>query len=459
MTEFHDPAAYEVRKLIWRRWRWRFAGALGLFALVVAVYIIQGYRRLDRQLAEIRACGEPVSMEELAEYYTYPPADQDATRLWVRGIEAIPENNWEENPRPARVDLPWPELESARRFLQDNAPAIQDLRDAAALGGQARYPVTFAGHDTRLEHAQQLRRAARCLALEADLRARDGDMRGAAESLIAGLMASDSLANEPTLISQIVRVSILHIMIDEFQRIGPSTFSASELSRLHEALAGIDLAPGLKRGMCGERAWWIKAFDDSFGSGEIANFILAGSAAESSYLTAMEQCVCASELPWNERLPALEKATAQRKSYLPNVTNLLMPALQMPGCAFARAETVKRLAIVEIAITKYQHQHGRPPTELTELTPAFLADIPHDPLTAASFSYKTNGEGHTLYSASKELSLLFDDVRDLRTGVNSRFVFRRSPPPEPGASNSAEQETPAEVLEGESASTEAERSP
>ena len=67
---------------IWRRKRWLFAGALILVAITATLYIIHGRSEIARQLAAIRARGEPTSLDELETYPGRPP------------FRRMPRNSW-----------------------------------------------------------------------------------------------------------------------------------------------------------------------------------------------------------------------------------------------------------------------------------------------------------------------------------------------------------------------------
>jgi len=261
MTQVTEPQAEKDRKPRWRlwrswKWRWRIAAVLGALLLVGLIHFILGSSNTAKQMAAIRARGEPISMEELAAYYARPPAGQDATRLWMRGAQSIPTGGpvvsklpylgqAETPPLPGN---PWAELALAKQFLHDNAQGMQDLHDAAALGGRARYPVTFDGINTIssvLSYVQLVRHPARCLEIEFFVRAHDGDMHGAAETLQTGLRLSQSLATEPIMVSQLVRVAVLSMPLHEFKRIGPQNFPVEDLERLQQAVGP---AKGAERG-------------------------------------------------------------------------------------------------------------------------------------------------------------------------------------------------------------------
>jgi hypothetical protein len=63
------------------------------------------------------------------------------------------------------------------------------------------------------------------------------------------------------------------------------------------------------------------------------------------------------------------------------------------------AEAARRIVITAIALKRYQLQHGTWPADLKALVPAFISEIPRDPVDGLPLRYRTNADGtFTLYS-------------------------------------------------------------
>jgi len=454
MTEPGGSRDEQYRKPFWRQGRWRLVGAILFVAMLALVYLCSGWEGVRRQMGAIRARGEPVTMQELSDYYTYPPAEQDATQLWLRGARSIPGNSFDAKqlpvfsaPKIPAFDQPWAELEPVRQFLDDNAQALRDLHDAAALGGKARYPVDFSDLFTLLPDIQLLRTAARCLLLEAHVRARDGDYHGAAESLRACLLLSESLAQEPILVTQLLRIAFHGMALREFQCIGPNHFAPKELTQFQLLLSGIEFAPARRRSLIGERVIGIAAFHDDLGplapqqSKEL--LLLVRGHDKSTYLANMEQYIVASDLPWLESTQEFDRLSiSQAPGRFTFVTNQFMSGLKDAMQPFVRAETLNRLAMIEMAIARYQQRHGRLPADLAALTPEFIPEIPLDPSTESAFNYKATESGHVLYSPAT-IFPMGDEPADAETGAHPQLIFRW--PPLPAAPQEAPtNETPAD---------------
>jgi len=467
MTQSIDESFEQAHTPIWRRKRWWFAGVVAIAGFVLALYVVSGWNETARQIRAIRARGEPTNWSELADYYTSPPADQDATRLWLGAFDSL--NLAAGTPlarqlpflgnggEPPPVGQPWIEIALARQFLQNHAAAMAQLHEAAALGGQARYPVDFStGITALINHVQYARNAARCLALEAHVRAHSGDLHGAAESIRTGLLLSESLKNEPLHISQLVRIAIHGMIIEQLKRIDPATFPADDLKRLQETLAEIDFGDAIKRAAIGERVLGLTTFDDPKSAGlapQVAYLLWINRGVdEAAYLTAMTDFIAVADLPWNECVDqsiVWSNTLKARSSRWTILTNMLTPALAQMTMAFARGETVNRLATIDMAIARYRAEHGQPPQDLAALVPAFLETIQVDPTTDSPFTYQVTSDGYLLYSSAKTL---FGNATgqpvDPDAGVPAYLVFRWPPlPDEPKESKATEEGDPATMEE------------
>ncbi|MBI2929973.1 MAG: hypothetical protein HYY24_30310 [Verrucomicrobia bacterium] len=63
-----------------------------------------------------------------------------------------------------------------------------------------------------------------------------------------------------------------------------------------------------------------------------------------------------------------------------------------------KAEAYLRLLTCAVALRWYQLESGAYPTQLAELVPRYLPELPRDPFSAGSFVYRRTGDGFRLYS-------------------------------------------------------------
>jgi hypothetical protein len=225
--------------------------------------------------------------------------------------------------------------------------------------------------------------------------------------------------------------------IAELKRIGPVNLPADDLRQLQVTLAQIEFSSAVKRVSVGERAYGISMFDDpgSVGLPKHLQYlsVVSRSFDLSLFLQLTEELVEVSELPWPSRTGAMNewavRAHAQATVVTP-LTQQLLPIFPMLHTLLARVETENRLAIVDVAIARYQQKHGRPPESLAELVPEFLAEVPTEPTTLTPFIYRANDAGHLLYCTNEIGSAVSLVQMDPETGVNPQWVFRWPPLPE-----------------------------
>jgi hypothetical protein len=115
------------------------------------------------------------------------------------------------------------------------------------------------------------------------------------------------------------------------------------------------------------------------------------------------------------RPPYMEQRRTDSRTIDPRhnfLTAILSPGLDRLTRTLGRGEANDSCGQIAIAMTRYRLDHGSWPTELSLLTPKYLAAIPIDPFDGKPLRLVTRGEIPTLYSVD------VDGVDD--GGVNSR---------------------------------------
>jgi len=154
------------------------------------------------------------------------------------------------------VRLPEKALALLRDNLKKSAPALAEARKLADLP-YGRFPITYSadGISTLLPHAQRARNVANFLKNDAMLRSADGDADGALECGRATLNAGRSLYDEPSLVSQLVRVACRGIALWSIERsLAEGEPSEKALEALGGLLADEEAQPLLLIATRGERA-------------------------------------------------------------------------------------------------------------------------------------------------------------------------------------------------------------
>jgi hypothetical protein len=252
-----------------RRSRWRRPGwiiPVGVVVLLVVGIVgarVAGRSGLKRELAAARAKGLPTNPKELEAWYAAVPAAENAALkvveaqgLLVDGPKEVEEFDWRAQPE----DQPLEALFIVRldEHLRKNEPALKLLHEAAGLK-RSRYPTDLSkAPDLSFTHLLGVKRATQLLRWEAVSRAERGDSAGAAKALRTGFAVAGTLAEEPLLISELVRIACVSILLPGMERV----VSVAQLSEAEwEALAEItrkaeeSCQRALFRAFAGERAF------------------------------------------------------------------------------------------------------------------------------------------------------------------------------------------------------------
>jgi hypothetical protein len=419
---------------------------------------------VQAELDAIVARGEPVTAEQLNEYYAKPPAAEDCTELWLEAMRRMV--TAEEERRFDKVPIvggaytgpdpvpggPWPDRALAEEFLRVNDEALQLAHRAAAKGGRARYPRDFSrGIIFPIDDIQSVRSLARLLCVESRVRAHQGDAAGAARSIRAILALADSLENEPTFVSQLVRYAILGMAVGEIKDyLGKLAFSDSDLASLQAALHD---RYSIRSSVIGDRAQILIAirtggYDESYSN--VRKWALGAAPSLERYLITMQHFVDATIFPYPDARNAIDNAQANVESSNA-VWSQLSRDTMTTGIileASARSIAQSRLTRIAIALEKRFRTQGEFSATLDELVPTELDVVLLDPFSELPFQYRRTANGYDLFSTANVNSA--GEV-DPTTGANPVLLIRRTnrpptapsdaptPPPVSEAPTAAEQ--------------------
>jgi len=403
--------------------------ALVLLVLLVVVFLVWSMRsshRVEEELSQIRAAGEPCTPAELDAFYQMTDAEKSTGRLWLtaakplqgaaydKAAEELPiaGDNENEIPPPGQ---PWPDLAAVEEFLDQYADVLRQLHQAANAGDDARYPADFSqGINMRLDHVQSLRAAARMLALEAHARAHRGDAHGAAQSIHTMLMLADSLKQEPVIVSQLIRNALDGVAQEVLQQQLPTAdFADEDLDRLQAHLRKVDYMDGLQRAFIGERVMGIQAMKNPGVGGPSGQPAFRGpqffwNENLTFYVGYMSRVIAATKRPLPTALNAAERVaddlsrSAEGGSIFGGIGHALalqaIPAHKAVFEAAARSTASARAVDAVIAVERFRREHGRLPKGFEELVPKFLPQVPTDPYNGQPMRYAVKEGGYVIYS-------------------------------------------------------------
>lgn len=253
------------RKWWQRPWRIIPVALLFLAALGAVGYLAASKTGLKRELAAIRAKGLPTNPKELDAWYAKVPVEQNAA---IKIIEAHSEFvaagegrdpseiSWSEIPHDASLDATTVAI--LRFHLDRNTKTLRLLREASKLK-RSRYPTDLSrSPDVSFTHLVPAKNLAQLARWEAVYQAERGDAAAALEAFRSGFAICHTLAQEPLLISELVRLACLSIQLVGMERvINVARFDEAQLQEIIAILreAADDSRTSLHRAFIGERAF------------------------------------------------------------------------------------------------------------------------------------------------------------------------------------------------------------
>jgi hypothetical protein len=305
---------------------------------------------------------------------------------------------------------------------------LQEWRAAAAERPECRFPLRFEdGPGMLLPNLSVLKRVAGFLRLRASaLLAENRTDEALAEIRLAARMG-DAIADEPILISLLVRFSIDQLLLQPvWEGCRERRWSDGQLAALQALLARRDHLGATRRAIDGERIlagvtydmlarhdgriWELT--DGTDGDGPIAalirmmprGWVRQSQIAHYRYLQALVEDLAAAKShvdlgPEDRRLDQYIK----RNSLFTLIASMLAPAIDKVSHRTFETETWRRLALVGLALERYHLAEGRYPETLAALTPRFLAAVPEDPMNGQPLRYALQADGNfRLYSVGRD---------------------------------------------------------
>jgi hypothetical protein len=413
---------------------------LVLFVLGIAATFFSEWRwhlrqNINAKTAAIKAAGLPLNWEDLSRWPAVIPDDKNMAFIYTNAIAHL-----DAKFIPDAVDFReflGPLSTEARAKLQVaieiNLPAIQIIAQVSDAS-KSRYPVNYLdGQSAQLPHLAGLKQLAVVLGCDAILKAGDSNTAAASEDVRSSLKISESLDNEPILISQLTSAGILNLSCDSLEGVLRRTpLPEEQLSRLESQFTQIESTNRFLTGLIGERATMNEfirlAQDDVNKMIEIANqgqpddnqtqllprnpgagwrFIGFGERDRNFFLGGM-----ATNIFFIQEGPPASLAMRdednrlgeQAKSELYIFSAMFLPTLSVIGNRDAFVRAYLRDAITALPVERWRLQHHDAlPDSLDDLVPAFLPAVPIDPYDGKPLRYKKLEKGYCIYSIGPNL--------------------------------------------------------
>lgn len=412
---------------------------LAIAAVVVAVLLVaalavgrlMSQHRVDEELARIHAAGEPVTPEDLEAFYALPPGFQNTSALWLAAAKAVSQPAYEAEAAmfpivgaPIRDEHdPGPELPergrlwvydlAAEKFLAKHADILATLHEAAAMGGEARFPTTFEdGVGMPLDGQIELRFVARLLAFEREVNLRRGDGHAATGSVRALFALARAFKREPLLIAELYRVTFDGMAIAGLQRLLLlGELSDGDLAALDRDVAALEYHRQFHEALLGERVCMLHNFDDPdlLGTKPPSGlaWLLFRPADRAVFLQCMRELIAASAAP---DYPSLQTAVdrtqrditammaAPGANWRYPMSKSIIPSVDDFAGAVGRGTARREVARAAIAVERFRRANGHLPNGLKELVPEYLPQALIDPFTGGPLHWVASGDEYRVYS-------------------------------------------------------------
>lgn len=306
----------------------------------------------------------------------------------------------------------------------------------AAQRPQARFWINYEeGFGALLPHLSKIKSQANYLRLRATALLADGQSDAALADVLLAFRLNAALRDEPTLISQLVRIAAFQINLASiWEGLASQRWTEPQLATLERELAKADFLADYQTGMNGERYFSIWTMDFLRRTGDVNT--IAESPTPGSEFNFSDQLLAANGKLLFRLVPTgwfdqnklslgrmhieiirpmvdVQKRlvrpadSGRTRDIISNwhptpynlFTGMLLPALDRTAQKSASAQTYLNLARLAIALERHRLAHDQFPETLEQLTPKFLSQIPHDVINGQPLKYHRTEKGaFILYS-------------------------------------------------------------
>lgn len=432
-----DGAAGEGRRRrrSWGALAWLIVPGLALAGVLFLVAVIQGRRaqaHLEAVRAKARAAGFALTPAELEAKLPAVDSPANGAPLYRKAFARVNEEGFGVDGsahylKPGRpVDEGW--FNSAVQHVANNREVLDLLESAAAaeytrFGRPAPVPPpevhsfldTMSIHDA-FEENDPLKRQFRCcsglLFTAAVLHAERGEAAAALSRIEEILVMGRNHENDPALLTCLLRQrSIVWCSQALEQVLARSEPSSADLVRWQKILLDEAEALSIRPFIEGEIAHLSMLYERlrrrdpevtaafTYDRGGVAGFLFR---PRSANLTTDEAAALEAYLQIAEPARTGMGSTHGIRDLLFTERCRVAHALIYPWCDMYLLKVVRariRLAATGIAARLFQRDHGRLPSSLGEMCPAYMPFVPLDPFAnGAPLIFKTSADGLTVYS-------------------------------------------------------------
>lgn len=417
-----------------------------------------GQKRLDAWTAKLDAENPAWRMSDLvaARNARLPPPDRNSGYIALDALGLMPQEfkDW-------YVENKWltywphnhlPEEEELCRCISVHEQSADAIAAACRLrhqpvGGFAINAAEPNPLDTPLPHLQKLRALAHLLQFQVVIQAASHRPDEAVDAVHALLNNARAVGDEPSLMSHMVRQTILTLAIDNAERALGHGEPKTGLVELQAALLEEAAYPRMAIGLRGELAMLDRLFEN-LDSGKLSFSQLDGKPAGTGwdavwadthmaftrqYIPAnrarMIECIDAylqaDKLTGRARLDALDAISVPTSDGEAFLVSRYVSGIVSVVASDDRVKARLACAAAAIACERFRQKHGRWPANLAEIPKEILANVPMDPFTGNPLLYLRRDDGITIYSVGNDRKdnggLTLDPREEFGTDIGFRL--------------------------------------
>lgn len=418
-------------------------------------------RDIDRLEAKARAAGEPITLQELAATRKPIPDDENAAvalmDIWQEedpafwkafraGEKKLPDRAKTSyapnlpvlgaNSRKFADLLPWSadQLVAARAFVATNQ--ARQLRVHSALDRpRAQFQLNFVdGFNMVLPHLSALRQEAARLQLANLLAIAENRPELALNEIEEITKLSATIKEEPTLISQLVRVALINIAFTGGEQLlQHDVLQDTQLTKLSDTFRRLDLRMAFHEALLSEQANCASFFDKPINELDpqskndpddeiMTNPLFRKISMNSSPMNAVgffsldhrlmlqtydQLMELSRDGDWDKILKtgeAIRETTAKARKFPPKIiTSLLVTSLDKVAEKIASVEARRRCALLAIEVIRFRQSPGG---QLPENLDSIVAKNPDlqatDPFDGKQLRYRILNDGFVVYSVGPD---------------------------------------------------------
>lgn len=320
--------------------------------------------------------------------------------------------------------------------LKPYEPALAELH-AANQRPYARFNVNYTLENPwgiLLPQLAVVKRTCQLLRLKASAELATGRSEQALKDILLMLRLVDSPKDEPTLISQLVRVACLEITMQPiWEGLAERRWTDAQLQQLQQKLEGFDFITDLKHALESEKVWGnvtIGLVRDKRTPGYLLSLLESDGKPE-AWQKEADRALVKAPRDWfdqeqrnynrlfddgllkgfdaaarrvsprvvDENMHQLEKALSGEETWVKDhlvFAKAFLPALGRVHFKLAVAQGSTDLAITACALERHRLASGQFPESLAALTPRLLKQVPHDVTTGKPLHYERTDDGQFL---------------------------------------------------------------